>query len=120
MVTVPGVRPDIHRVIRAGRALAERLERGVTAAQRAGLTPQQQRLWRVNIHRRSSRLQEWASYVEKQVGPRVEELSIRELDFLSNTLGRASRALERAGRGTPVSIRRVQRLIAPRLRLPML
>jgi hypothetical protein len=111
------VRPEVERAVRAGRALAARLEGAVGAAARAR-TPREQAVWRRNVHRRSGRLEQWAAAVRAQLVPRVDELNVRELDFLSNALGRAARALERANRGTPVSIRTMQRAINPRLRLP--
>jgi hypothetical protein len=117
MTTLP-VRPEIDRAVRAGRVLAARLERATVAAAQAS-DPTRQRLWRLNVHRRGGRLEQWAAAVRAQIGPRVDGLTVRELDLLSNALGRAARALNRAGRGAPASIGYMQRLIAPRLRLPV-
>lgn len=111
------VRPEIDRAVRAGRVLAARLDGAVGAAARAQ-TPRDRLLWRRNVHRRSGRLEQWAAAVRAQLAPRADEFNVRELDFLSNALGRAAHALERANRGTPVSIRTAQRAINPRLRLP--
>ena len=91
----------------------------MTAYARPGLSPQQRRQWRISVHRRHTGLSQWAAAVYAQLGSRVDELNIRELDLLSNALGRADRAFSRDPRGSPVSVRRMQRLIAPRLRLPV-
>ncbi len=88
------------------------------AYRRPGLTPQQQRQWRVNVHRRRGQLQEWAAAVLARLGPRVEELNDRELDLLANTLAGAQSAFNREGRGTPVSVPQMLRRIGTRLRLP--
>jgi hypothetical protein len=70
------------------------------------------------MHRRSGLLEQWAAAVRAQILPRVEELNVRELDVLSGAVGHADAALRRANRGTPASIRTIQRAINPRLRLP--
>jgi hypothetical protein len=113
-----GVRPEVDRAVRAGGALAARLNRAAAARARAG-TPQEQRLWGQNMHRRAGRLQEWAAAVRAQLGPRIDELNIRELDFLNGALTRAEAAFGRAGRGAPASIGLLRRLIASRLRVPV-
>jgi hypothetical protein len=56
----------------------------------------------------------------RELGPRVDEFNVRELDLLGHALGQADSAFRRDPRGAPVSVRSMQRLIATRLRMPVI